>query len=121
MVILHRDKGWLHEARCWCAEYLHAEGLQLHPNKCHVMPIRNGINYLGYLIWPHYRRLRNDNGHRFARKLRLMQRQYREYRIDWDDIDARVQSWSGHARHAQTEGLRQSLFADIVFQRGESA
>ena len=122
MVILHPDKGWLHEARAWCTEALLREGLVIHPDKSHIVPVSCGINYLGYLVWPCRRRLRNDNGHRFARKLRKMAAGYAEYRLDFaHDINPSVQSWCGHARHAATEGLLAALFRDIVFRRGESA
>jgi hypothetical protein len=64
------------------------------------------------------RRLRNDNGHRFARKLRRFARGYAEGRLGWADINPAVQSWIGHARHADTEGLRRHLFGRTIFQRG---
>ncbi|MGH8532697.1 MAG: hypothetical protein ACREV1_08235 [Gammaproteobacteria bacterium] len=39
-------------------------------------------------------------------------------RLGWTAIDASVQSWLGHARHADTEGLRRAIFPRIIFQRG---
>ena len=72
----------------------------------------------GWLRSDYGRRLRNDNGHRFARKLRRFASGYVEGRLVWADINPAVQSWIGHARHADTEGLRRHLFGRTIFQRG---
>ena len=37
---------------------------------------RDGLNLLGYFIYPDRRLLRNDNGHRFARRLRALANGY---------------------------------------------
>ena len=33
-------------------------------------------------------------------------------------VDARLQSWLGHARHADSYGLRKAIFGCTVFARG---
>ena len=75
---------------------------------------------LGYRVLPDHRRLRNDNGHRFVRKMRCLATAYAQGRLMWDDINPSVQSWIGHAKQAQTFGLRKSIFSGIVFQRGRT-
>lgn len=120
MVILSDDKARLSELRASVRERLAAHRLRLHPRKAHVSQVADGLNLLGYLVYPHHRRLRSDNGHRFARRLRRFARGYAEGRLDWKAIDASVQSWIGHARHADTEGLRRAIFAKTVF-KGERA
>ena len=37
--------------------------------------------------------------------------------ISWNDVNHSVQSWIGHIQHADTYGLRRSLFSDIIFRR----
>ena len=69
-------------------------------------------------MFPGRRRLRNDNGWRFVRKLRGFAKAYAQRRLDFADIDPAVQSWIGHAGHADTEGLRKAIFSRIVFRRG---
>ena len=34
------------------------------------------------------------------------------------DFNPSVQSWIGHVIHADTKGLRSTIFSSIVFQRG---
>jgi RNA-directed DNA polymerase len=118
MVVLDDDKMKLTDIRLAVRDRLARDRLLLHPRKAHVSPTMLGLNLLGYLVYPTRRRLRNDNGHRFARKLRRFARGYAQGRLGWADIDPAVQSWIGHARHADTEGLRKHLFGQIIFQRG---
>ncbi len=118
MVLLHNDKQWLHEALYWCREQLGRDGLILPPDKCHVTPVHCGIDFLGYHVWPHYRRLRNDNGHRFARKHRRRARLYSKGRVSLLQVGAHLKSWIGHAQHAETLTLRRKLLGATLFRRG---
>jgi RNA-directed DNA polymerase len=117
-VALDDDKWRLAELRCAVREHLERERLRLHPRKAHVSRTRDGLNILGYVIYPRQRRLCNDNGHRFARRLRHMAIRFAQRRLDWHEIDPVVHSWMGHAGHADTEGLRRTIFSRIIFQRG---
>ena len=71
-----------------------------------------------YRVWPHRRRLRHDNGHRFARRLRGYAAAYARGDMDWSDVHPRVRSWVGHALQADTAGLRRRILSGTVFVRG---
>ncbi|MGE3152975.1 MAG: reverse transcriptase domain-containing protein [Nitrospiraceae bacterium] len=118
MVVLDHDKARLADVREAIRERLAADRLRLHPDKAHVTRTADGLNLLGYVVYPGRRRLRNDNGHRFARKLRAMAQAYRSGRLEWAKVVASTQSWVGHAQHADTEGLRRAIFSQAVFARG---
>lgn len=118
-VALDDDKVRLAELRVCVADRLARDRLRLHPHKAHVTRTAQGLNLLGYRVYPHYRRLRDDNGHRFARKLRGFARAYAEGRSGWKDFNPAVQSWIGHAQHADTQGLRSHIFGQVVFRKGE--
>jgi hypothetical protein len=120
MVMLDDDKSRLAEWRLRCRERLETDRLKLHPRKAHITPVCFGIDLLGYRVLPDHRRLRNDNGHRFIRKLRRLAAGYAQEHLTWDDIDPSVQSWIGHAKQADTLGLRTKIFSGIVFQRGRT-
>ena len=53
-----------------------------------------------------------------TRRLRGFARAYAQGRLRLADINPSVQAWLGHARHADTFGLRQSLFNAVSFTRG---
>ncbi|HRC44526.1 MAG TPA: reverse transcriptase/maturase family protein [Nitrospira sp.] len=118
MVVLDDDKERLADIRAAVRERLAADRLRLHPYKAHVTQVADGLNLLGYVVYPPRRRLRNDNGHRFARKLRRMAKAYRAGRLEWTNIVASTRSWIGHVTHADTEGLRRAIFSQAVFERG---
>jgi RNA-directed DNA polymerase len=117
LVLLDDDKGRLLDWRDWIAGQLTTLRLQLHLDRGKVSQTREGLDLLGYHIFPHHRRLRNENGFRFRRRLRAFARGYAEGRLDWADFDPSVQAWIGHAGHADTLGLREQLFSEVHFQR----
>ena len=118
LVILGRNKVQLHEMRENIRERLAEDRLRLHPRKAHIYHTARGIDLFGYQVFPHKRKLRNDNGHDFQRRLRKMARLYHEGALDWEEIHPRVRSWIGHAIHGETKGLRKTLFASTIFKRG---
>ena len=118
LVILGMDKNMLHVIRENIRERLAEDRLRLHPRKAHIYHTSRGIDLFGYQVFPHKRKLRNDNGHSFHRRLRKMARLYHEGRLDLEEIHPHVRSWIGHAIHGETEGLRKKLFESTIFQRG---
>lgn len=112
------DKARVAELRESIRERLAQDRLRLHPTKAHVSPVRDGLSLLGYCVYPHRRRLRNDNGYRFRRRLRRFARGYAEGRLQWQDFNPSVQSWIGHAQHADTAGLRSTMFSEAISVRG---
>ncbi len=117
LIILDDDKHRLWED-CLAIEHrLEGLRLSLHPSKRQISRTTDWVDVLGYLVRRDSRRLRSDNGHRFRRRLHGMAKAYAHYQIDLDTVDASVQSWIGHACHANTEGLRRTLFNEVYFQR----
>jgi Sulfatase-modifying factor enzyme 1 len=91
--------------------------LRLHATKCQVMRTQDGIDFLGYRIFPAHRRLRQTTARRFIRRLRLQSKLYSGGMLSLQCIDRSVQSWLGHATHAATYGLRRRVFNVIAFRR----
>jgi hypothetical protein len=118
MVMLDHEKSRLADIRAVVREKIVDDRLRLHPHKAQVTRAADGLNIFGYVVYPRCRRLRNDNGYRFARKLRKMVRAYRAGRLEWRSMDTSIQSWIGHAQHADTDGLRRVIFSQAVFTRG---
>jgi len=121
ITVFDDDKERLWDVRRRFAEFLARERLRLHPEKTFVVPVTEGVDHLGYRIFPTHRRLRRDNIWRFQRKIMKMQELYGLGRISLETIDASVQSWQGHARHADTRGLRVKLFDGLCFTGDQRA
>jgi RNA-directed DNA polymerase len=109
MVLLGDDKRRLAELRAAIRERLAAERLHLHPRKAELPRTRDGLDLLGYRVFPDFIRLRDDNGHRFARRLRVLSQACRCGRIEVGETRAPIASWIGHARHADSLGLRRAV------------
>jgi len=117
MILLGDDKAELWAWRDWIAGQLAMRRLKLHPTKAKVSRVEEGLDVLGYRVFPTRRRLRSENGLRFRRRLRRFARGYAEGRLDWADFNASVQAWIGHAQHGDTLGLRRVIFSTVHFQR----
>jgi retron-type reverse transcriptase len=90
-------------------ERLGALGLRLHARKCRVFPVGEGCDFVGYRIWPTHRRLGRHSGYRFRRRYRRLIRAIYDGRLRSGAARAHVAAWIGHARHADTWGLRQAI------------
>jgi len=110
-VVLSDDKKELHLIREKIRDCLASQRLRLHPRKAHITPTSQGLDFLGYRVFPTFRRLRNDNRHRFARRLRYLSHAYQQNKVTWKTVNSSIQSWIGHAKHADTEGLCKKIFS----------
>ena len=118
-LILDESKARLHQIKESIREFLEKLRLNLHPKKTIVYPARAGIDFLGYIVWPQYRRLRGANVKRFKKRLRCFKDAYGRGEAGIEDISCFLRSWIAHANHADTWRLRYDLFKDAVFRRGE--
>ena len=54
------------------------------------------------------------------RKLAIMKQQYADGQVDLAAVGHRIQSWIGHAAHADSYRLRERILGSVTFQRGET-
>jgi retron-type reverse transcriptase len=116
-VLFAPDKAALHAARRAVADVLAGLRLRLHPTKDAIFPVRQGIRFVGYRIWPTHVKLPARNVYRFRRRLRRLQVRYARHEIDSLAVASRINSWLGHAGQADTWRLRQRLLAEHPFRR----
>lgn len=120
MILLSRSKSELHAWKQAIDKKLAEIRLIIHPRKANIFQTRLGVDVLGYRVFPDYKKLRNDNGHRFIRRLKKYSGAYSKGNMNWADFNPSVQSWIGHAKQADTFNLRQSIFDSTVFRRENS-
>lgn len=113
--ILGRDKRDLWSLVADIKTELAGLALQLHPNKIHLRRTSERVDVLGYIVTERRRWLRNTNGYRFRRRFKKMAVKYKEGEMRLRDVQARVRSWIGHALHAETRGLRKTIFNQVTF------
>lgn len=117
-VLLHNDRGLLKETIKQVTGYLGGRRLRLHRRKLFVRPVRAGLTFVGYRIWPTHRLLRKDNVRGFRRRLNWMKKAYASGEIDWPNVKLRLDSWLGHAQHADCKKLLRRLSREWKFKRG---
>lgn len=115
-VVFHEDKRFLLSVKEAIKEYLKGLRLLLHEEKCRVYKSSDGVPFLGMVIFPYRRRLKRDNVVRFKRRLKRFQELHKTGQIPWRRIHQSIQSWIGHAFHADSWRLRELIFSEIVFR-----
>ncbi|WP_049780599.1 hypothetical protein [Nitrosococcus halophilus] len=89
-------------------ERLAALRLTVHP-QAQATPVRSGIPWLGFIVYPTHRRVKARNVRNFTRRLQARWRDYCADKISFAEFDASVQGWINHMRYADTWGLRRHL------------
>lgn len=110
-IVLYHDKKYLHGLWHDTEEFL-ANNLGLSMNrKTSVFPITQGIDFLGYRIWPDYKLLRKSNVKRIKRVMKKLVYEYHAGNILLSKIQAVLASWLGHASYADVYYLRKKIKA----------
>ncbi len=90
--------------------------LELHPKKITIRPLKQGIDFLGYVTLPHHRVLRTKTRRRMKRKLSERLAQYQNGAVPEDSINQTLQSYLGMLSHAHTYELQQET-KNVYFWR----
>ncbi|NLN18127.1 MAG: RNA-dependent DNA polymerase [Firmicutes bacterium] len=116
-VILHHDKRLLWDTKREIEGFLE-DKLSLKLNhKTGVFPISQGIDFLGYRIWPTHRLLRKGSIKRARRGFKKLARDYAEAKIPLDRVKASIMSWLGHCQHANTYRIREKVLGELILVR----
>jgi len=101
-LLLSNDKKILHRyveiLRQFLADKLR---LEFHPNKVSIRRLDNGIDFLGYIILPHYILPRTKTKKRIFKKLRE--------KVSSENFNQSLQSYLGYLKHAKSYKLRRKL------------
>ncbi len=108
------DKSTLHTWRSAVIERAASLRLTLHERQAQIYPASMGIPFLGFRVFPSYRRLKSRRGHAARRRLHALARQCADGRADIAMLTAAVRGWTAHAAHGDTWGLRRCVLKGIV-------
>jgi retron-type reverse transcriptase len=115
--IFHDNTGWLAEARERARTRLEGWRLRLHPNKAVIARTEDGTRWLGFRVFPDYRRLPRANVGGMRRRLRRLQAGYAAGKLSGVEVCRSLSGWLGHARQADTWRLCDRLFAEVRWER----
>ncbi len=83
--------------------------LQLHPKKVEIRTLYQGVDFLGYIIFPHHLLLRTKTKHRMFTKLDCRIAEYHAGQLSRLSLERSLQSYLGVLSHANSYELRQEL------------
>lgn len=105
-LLLSDSKAELHTWKHKIKQFLKDElKLELHPVKQQIFPTSTGIDFLGYTVWKHHKKLRRRNVERFISRLN----KYDKALSTTPFINASLMSWKGYSILADAFGLTKQL------------
>ena len=111
-LIFANDKKTLRIWRKEIISFLEKLRLTIHENKAHSRPCSIGVPFLGFQVFPEYRRLKPANGYAYQRRLSKMTDFLCAENITEEEFQIRLRSWINHASYGDTFGLRKSLLTN---------
>lgn len=118
-VILSRDKAYLEnligEISKFLAEKLE---LQLHPQKIIIGKYHKGIDFLGYVIFPHHNILRTKTKKRIFKRIRDKRFRLKSDLISETHFNQSLQSYFGILKHCQGFGIKKRI-CEIIYEKAK--
>ncbi len=120
MVILHPDAATLNRWRVLIEKYLN-EVLHLELNsKTTIGLVCHGITFVGCRIYPGGRKPTRQAVKKMKARMRYIAKEYEAGLIDFEAVDATMQSYFGQLKHCKTDGLQKWIEQNIKFKRREN-
>ena len=89
--------------------------LSLHPNKVSIRDYYLGIDFLGYIVFPHFILPRTKTKKRILRKIRKKIVLFKENKVSAETLQQSLQSYLGYLSHADSFKFSQNLKNQVLF------
>ncbi|MDR0905747.1 MAG: reverse transcriptase/maturase family protein [Oscillospiraceae bacterium] len=80
-------------------------------SKTRIFPVAQGVNAYGFKIHTTHRQVRTSSKQAMKRRIKEMDKKYKNGEISLNRVMLGVNSWLGHARHSNSYNLAKKLFA----------
>jgi len=107
------DKATLWEWKQAITERLARLRLTIHEDRVQVMPVTQGIPWLGFIVFPTHRRVKRHNVLNYRRRLNVLMEAYHAGEVSLVEVDASVKGWVNHVSYASSEGLRRAVLRGV--------
>jgi len=109
IIILHNDKQYLRAIKDDIENFLW-DKLKLNLNKkTAIRPISQGIEFVGFRIFPTHRKLKKSSAKKMKARLKYVRSAYERGEIDEQSLRATEASYLGVMKHFNSYGLRKAL------------
>jgi len=114
LLLFADSKEELHAWRAAVIDYLADLRLTIHEKRAQPRPVSMGVPFLGFQVFPTYRRLKRQKVITSRRRMKTRLREYKHGEIDYEQLQASLLGWHNHARYGDTWGLQQAIFDELV-------
>lgn len=109
-IIVHSDAAYLEKITILIEEFLKTKlNLELHPRKIQIRKLKQGVDFLGYVILPHYTALRTKTKKRMFKKIKLNKEKLKQGIISEESFSQSMQSYYGMLKHCNGYKLKAKL------------
>jgi retron-type reverse transcriptase len=117
MLFFADDKRTLWRWRAAVIGFLSTLRLTIHESRAQPRPVTEGLPFLGFIVFPDHRRLKQRKGVLFQRRLKRRIEAYQRGAITLEQLQASVQGWVNHVRYGDTWGLREAILSQHVIPK----
>ncbi len=118
MVLFSNSKKELWRWRDRMAEYLESLRLRFNSRKTQVAPVKEGVEFLGFRLYPGRSKILPESIGRFRRRMKRLWRMEFVGAVDAERVSRSVLGWAAHAAHGHTCRLRQALYNEFSERSG---
>lgn len=108
-VIFHLSKKALQEYEQKINEFLSSLRLELHPDKCRIVPLSRGLSFLGFRVFYQHKLVRKRNLRVFKRNISLLLKDYKTGYCTARQVFDTFSGWKGYALLGNSHRLCQQL------------
>jgi retron-type reverse transcriptase len=112
----HDDKGVLTATRAAVIDVLLGLRQHLNEGKSRIRRVKEGIEFLGFVVFPDQLRLNRRAIRRQRRRLRRMRAAYAAGDLRWEDVSWSLLAWNAHVSQGTTWRLRGDVFRKAIFR-----
>lgn len=119
MIILSDSKEQLHEWKYRIQIFLEEElRLSLNQKTC-IRPISQGIEFVGYRIWPYYVTIRKSTTLQIKRAMKRKVCEYSAEETSVEEVTNTLKCYLGMIDHCDCHAFRENLISSTVLVRGK--
>ena len=83
--------------------------IELRPEKSRIIPLKRGITFLGFRIFPKYRLLKKSNSKRVWKRLDKFKQKYENGEMNRTEVVKSLEGWLAYSEFANTYNLRKRV------------
>lgn len=87
--------------------------LELHPDKSKILNLNQGIQFLGFKIFPNHKIPRKTNLRKFQSKLKELKILYKEKQLNREQVVECLEGWMAYAKQGNTYKYRRNLLKNF--------